>query len=182
MRRALVLLAVLAACAPSFDGTALPARAAPQFVLTDQTGHPWSLAAARGTTLALYFGYTHCPDDCPLTLEKLSRAIAALGATAHCEIVFVTVDPARDTPARLAAYLRHFHGATIVGLTGSPAALARVAAAYHVWSQRLPGKGDYQFAHASPVYLIDGNGMLRVLHDDGDATAAFSHDLRALGA
>ncbi len=186
----LLVLAALAACSsasPSFDGTALsPVRPAPLFTLTDQRGHPWSLSAQRGERVALYFGYTHCPDDCPMTLAKLSHAIAQLGPSGRtAEIAFVTVDPARDTPAVLGAYARHFHGAKIVGLTGSRASLAAVYRAYHVWSQRIPGNhsnGGYDVSHASPVFLIDANGNLRVMHDDDDPRSAFVHDLRALGA
>lgn len=182
-----ILIATLAACSSAhFVGTALPARPAPQFTLVDQDGRAWSLAAQRGTTVALYFGYTHCPDDCPLTLAKLSRAFAQIDpAHADTEIAFVTVDPARDTPAVLAAYVRHFHGARIVGLTGSGAALRAVYAAYHVWSQRIPGtsaRHGYAVAHASPVFLIDAQGRLRVVHDDDDPRSAFVHDLRILGA
>lgn len=186
MHRALSLLIALAACSPAtFDGTALPVRAAPTFTLVDQTAHAWSLASQRGKTIALYFGYTHCPDDCPLTLAKLSRAIAALGGgTSPAEIVFVTVDPARDTPTVLAAYVGHFQGARIVALTGTRAELHGVYADYHVWSQRIPGtrRGGYDVAHASQVFLIDTRGMLRVVDDDSDTTSAFVHDLRELGA
>ncbi|MGH7738366.1 MAG: SCO family protein [Candidatus Tyrphobacter sp.] len=180
----LAVLTVLAACAPSFDGEPLGHRAAPAFTLTDQRGLPWSLSAQHGKVVALYFGYTHCPDDCPLTLAKLSRAIATLGPHSHAEIAFVTVDPQRDTPSVLRAFISHFHGATIAGLTGSRASLARVYRAYDIWSQALAQRkrGGYEVAHATPVYLIDRNGMLRVLHDDSDTVAAFEHDLAALGA
>lgn len=184
----LILFLALAACSTraSFDGTALsPPRAAPAFTLTDERGEPWSLAAQRGRSIALYFGYTHCPDDCPLTLAKLSHAIADLGGGGRdAEIAFVTVDPARDTPAVLAAFLRHFHGARIAGLTGTSGAVAAVERAYHVWSHRIPGssRSGYQMAHTAPVFLIDAAGMLRVVHDDDDARSAFLHDLRALGA
>ncbi len=182
----LTLVAALIACAGGggFEGTELSA-AAPNFTLTDQSSRPWSLSAQHGTSVALYFGYTHCPDDCPLILTKLSRSIAELGPGANAEIVFVTVDPARDTPPVLAAYLHRFHGARIVGLTGSRAALAKIYAAYHVWAQRIPGSrrgGGYKVAHASPVYLIDPSGRLRVVHDDSDARSAFTHDLRNLKA
>lgn len=187
--RALLFLAIaaLAACAsPHFDGTALPARAAPPFTLTDQTGRAWSLASQRGTTIALYFGYTHCPDDCPLTLAMLSRVFAQLDPhESHTEVVFVTVDPARDTPPVIAAFIHHFHGARIVGLTGTPSTLRAIQSAYHIWSQKMPGPnahGGYAVAHASPVFLIDASGMLRVIHDDNDPRSAFVHDLRALGA
>lgn len=185
MRLLLVcLLGLLAACAsPSFDGTSLPPRPAPDFTLVDQHDRPWTLSTQRGATIALYFGYTHCPDDCPLTLAKLSRALSTL-RDRRAEIAFVTVDPARDTPARMNAYLQHFHGAPIVGLTGSRTALARVYHAYGIWAQPLPRKpnGDYDVAHASPVFLIDASGMLRVVHDDSDPRDAFVHDLRELGA
>jgi len=186
--RSLVLVLALAACSasnPAFDGTALtPPRAAPAISLTDDAGNAWTLADQRGKRVALYFGYAHCPDDCPLTLAKLSKAVAGLGAqSGTAEIAFVTVDPARDTPKALAAYVTRFHGAHLVGLTGSRAALAPVWNAYHVWVQRVPGTargGGYDMAHASPVFLIDGNGMLRVVHDDDDPRSAFVHDLALL--
>ncbi|HUY41142.1 MAG TPA: SCO family protein [Candidatus Dormibacteraeota bacterium] len=188
MRLALlaVIVTVLAACGSgtAFTGTAFsPARPAPDFTLVDQAGRNWSLASQRGTSVALYFGYTHCLDECPLTVAKLARAIAALPSGDRAEVVFVTVDPQRDTPRVLAAFVRRFRGATVVGLTGTHRALARVYAAYHVWEQRIPGRarrGGYAVAHASPVFLIDDRGMLRVLHDDGDARSAFVHDLREL--
>jgi protein SCO1/2 len=189
VRFTLFLAAVLlAACSSArFDGTAMsPVRQAPPFTLTDQSGHAWSLDSQRGERVALYFGYTHCPDDCPLTLAKLSHAIAELGSNGkNSEIAFVTVDPARDTPAVLAAYIARFHGARIVGLTGSRTALARVYRAYDVWAQRIPGASPshgYDVSHASPVFLIDSAGRLRVVHDDDDPRSAFVHDLRLLGA
>ncbi len=182
-----VAAALLAACSSPavFTGTALvPVRPAPDFTLTDQRAQPWNLSAQRGKVVALYFGYTHCADECPLTVAKLSHAIAAL-ASDRAEVVFVTVDPARDTPRVLAAFLRRVGGPNVVGLTGTPAMLGRVYAAYHVWAQRIPGKharGGYDVAHASAVFLIDARGMLRVVHDDDDTQGAFVHDLRALGA
>lgn len=177
----LPILSLVAACAaPAFEGTALAPRTAPAFSLVDQSGARWNLAAHRGTVIALYFGYTHCADECPLTLAKLSRAIAGLQ---HAQIAFVSVDPARDTPARLREYLRAFPAGRIVGLTGTPRAIAEVEHAYHVWAQRLPPKREaYDVAHSSAVFLIDAAGILRVVHDDGDPQAAFAHDFTALGA
>jgi protein SCO1/2 len=177
------LLALLVACSsPSFEGTALPPRPAPNFTLVDQYGRHWTLSEQHGSTVALYFGYTHCTDDCPLTLAKLSHALASLHGRG--EVAFVTVDPARDTPARLREYLRRFHGAAIAGLTGGRVALARVYRAYGVWAQALARRrdGSYDVAHATPVFLIDARGMLRVVHNDDDPRSAFVHDLRALGA
>jgi protein SCO1/2 len=180
----LVVLSVVAACAQraSFEGTSLPARPAPNFTLTDQYEQPWTLSAQRGTEIALYFGYTHCPDECPTTIAKLARAVAELHGH-KAEVAFVTVDPARDTPARLRTYVEKFKGGPIVGLTGSPRRLASVYHAYHVWAQRIPGdiRVGYEVAHATPVFLIDANGNLRVLHDDSDPRTAFLHDMSVLG-
>lgn len=184
---AAVTLLLLAACAaPHFRGTALtPVRAAPPIALTDSSGSAWQLAGQTGRNVALFFGYTHCADTCPLALAKLvkARAIADPSGT-RWEIAFVTIDPERDTPSVLAAYLKRF-GGDIVGLTGSQRAIAGVERAYHVWAQKIPGKrarGDYGYdeAHASVIFLIDSHGNQRVLQDASDSVASLAHDMRLL--
>lgn len=151
-------LCALAACA---RGTA-----APDFTLTDQQAQPWSLSAQHRVT-ALFFGYSHCPDTCPTTLAKLSKALAGIP---NAQVAFVTVDPERDTPAVLKHYVTKFSGAPIVALTGSLGQIAATEAAYHVWSQKIPGrrgKYDYDESHLSYVFLIDRNGYQRgILHDE----------------
>ena len=188
---ALVLLLTLTACASMqraemhFQGTALPVSQAPDFTLTSDSGGPWTLSAQHGETVALFFGYTHCPDTCPATLAKLAKAVDLQGANvSNAEIVFVTVDPQRDTPAAMKKYIAQFEGAKIIGLTGTTSQVGAVEHQYHVWAQRIPGnhsgKDDYDDAHSSVVYLIDRDGNQRVVHGDDDSLKSFAADVHTL--
>lgn len=153
--------------------------AAPDFTLTDQHGASWSLSGQHGKTVALFFGFTHCPDTCPTTLAKLGKAI---GSNPSAEIAFVTVDPQRDTPAVMNAYLKRFGGAPIVGLTGTAAQIAAVERSYHVWSQKIPGKrgaDDYDEAHISTVFFIDAAGRQRSIADQTDSVAQLASNVRS---
>lgn len=154
----------------AFTACSTVARA-PEISLTDQHGQPWALSAQRGTAFAVYFGFTHCADTCPATLAKLSSTLAA---TPNAKVLFITVDPERDTPNVLDAYVRRFSGAPIIALTGSRKQIDAVESAYHMWSQKIPGKrgkGDYDEAHTSYIVLIDRNGVQRdLLHDDASVT------------
>ena len=182
------VLCALTACSFAktghFEGTAVvPAQAAPQFSLTAHTGAPWQLSGQRGKTVALFFGYTHCPDTCPATLAKLANAVRDAKA-ANAVIAFVTVDPERDTPSVLARYLKQFDG-PIVGLTGTRAQIDAVERSYHQWAQKIPGKhgnDNYDDAHSSSIFLIDRDGDERVIHDADDAVGAIAADLRTLNA
>jgi protein SCO1/2 len=155
---------------------------APDFTLTDGDGRPFTLSAQRGRTLALFFGYTHCPDVCPATLSALAVAKRRLHGTPFAA-VFVTVDPQRDTPAVVKRYVRLFDP-DFVGLTGTPAELEPVYRAYHVYHAQQPAGGSangYLVAHSSTVTLIGPNGRIRgsALWNDGadvltDAIAAAS--------
>ena len=144
---------------------------APDFTLTDQNGRPFQLSNLRGQTVALFFGYTHCPDVCPTTLAALARAKRKLGAAgAQFHVVFVTVDPRRDTPAVIGTYVRLFD-ASFIGLTGTEAQLAPVYAAYKVYHQALPAQGSaagYLVAHGSAVDFIDPSGHVRGVGDWSD--------------
>jgi protein SCO1 len=176
MKKALALLLALA------GGCAHDGISAPDFTLTDHHGRPWALAAQRGKAVALFFGYTRCTETCPATLAKLSTAVEVQGANARdVEIAFVTIDPRRDPPAVLARYITRFNGAPIIGLTGTPAQIAEVERAYHVWSQRVPGprgRDDYDEAHTAIVFLIDRNGTISAMHDDADTVSAIASDVR----
>jgi protein SCO1/2 len=158
---------------------------APDFTLNGQNGRPFTLSEQRGRVVLLFFGYTHCPDVCPATMANLEHAIASLGpAGQSVEVAFVTVDAARDTPAALGRYAALF-GSNVVGLTGSPAALESVYAAYHVFHQdlpRRPGESTYYVAHTSAVYYIDRNGRMRGLGDWTESPAAIENRLRPLTA
>ena len=156
---------------------------APDFTLTSDTGAPWTLSAQHGKTVALFFGFTHCGDTCPDTLAKLSAAMRADGANARdAEIAFVSIDPARDTPEVMHRYIRRFDG-PVVGLTGTQAQIDAVMHAYHVWTQKIPGKHgstDYDELHTAFTFLIDRNGAMRMVHNDNDSQHDFAADLAAL--
>ncbi len=143
----------------------IPAGAlASDFTLTDQDGKPYTLSAQRGHPVALFFGYAHCPDVCPTTLAALARAKRKLGpAAADFDVVLVTVDPKRDSPAVLKRYV-HLFDPSFIGLTGSAAQLDPVYAAYHIEHEIAPTKGSangYTVAHSSVVQFISPGGRLR---------------------
>ncbi len=137
-----------------------PAKPEPQLQLTDQDGRPFDLTSLRGTPVFVYFGYTHCPDVCPTTLVDLRTAIQQAGLPA--KVVFVTVDPARDTAPVMQSYLNAYK-AGFIGLTGTAAQIATAAAAWGVQYHAEPADsgGNYAMSHTSEVYLVDASGMLR---------------------
>ena len=130
------------------------------FHLVDQTGRPVDDTLLEGKWSAVFFGYTFCPDVCPTTLAKLGATVAALGPKAdRFQVVFITVDPERDTPAALAAYLASpTFPKDVRGLTGSPEQIAAVAKAYHVYYQKVPQAGSYTMDHSAVIYLMDPKG------------------------
>jgi protein SCO1/2 len=140
------------------------------FSLTDHRCEPFDLASLRGQVVLLFFGFTLCPDACPLTLSKLAGVHARLGeAGERVRTVLVTVDPERDTPPVVAAYLQQFE-LPAVGLTGSPAEIAAVASQYGASSQTSEGHDahGYQVNHSLYLYLIDQQGRLRYLFKQED--------------
>jgi protein SCO1/2 len=163
-RRAFVLaaalvLADLAACAPASRQPAAVSIGGP-FRLTDQHGRRVDQTLLRGKWTLVYFGYTFCPDVCPATLSNLAAALDRLGPrSAAVQVVFITVDPRRDTPQQLESYLTSpsFPKGTI-GLTGSGAEIAAVAAAYHVYYRRAGEGSGYSVDHTSVIYLMDPRG------------------------
>lgn len=163
---ALAAVAIAALVAPLGGcGRAAPAAPAPSdiggpFQLTAETGARVDQRLLIGKWSVVYFGYTFCPDTCPATLAALAGAQVDLGAKARdLQVVFITVDPGRDTPKQLAAYLSSpsFPKGTI-GLTGSDADIKQVAARYHVYYQRQGTGPDYSVDHTSIAYLMDPEG------------------------
>jgi protein SCO1/2 len=137
------------------SGTWLPdARPIADFHLIDSQGRPFTRAALLGRPTLVYFGFTHCPDECPDTLAALAR-VTRQTAVPGLQVLFVTVDPQRDTPAVLAGYLRHFDP-SFLGLTGDPAEIGRLAATLGIGISRvnLPG-GGYDFDHTEAILLFD---------------------------
>ncbi len=150
-------------------GTTYDARpAAPALSGTDQDGRPFALASLRGKTVALFFGFTHCPNVCPLTLTYLERARQALPAREreNFQIVLVSVDPARDTPAKLRDYVRFF-GPGVTGVNVPEPGLKKVAADYAVWYTKTAVRSvsDYNVDHTSAVILVDRSGRRRLVWD-----------------
>ena len=144
---------------------ALINAAAPDFTLTDQSGHAFSLTGQRGHVTVLYFGYTHCPDICPTTLSDIGEILKTLGPDAkHVRILFVTVDPDRDTADTLATYVSNF-GNRIDGLRGTPDQLAALARRYRVAYSATPAAGGrpYEVTHSPAVYVFDGSGAARLI-------------------
>jgi protein SCO1/2 len=152
------------------------------FHLTDEHGRPVGAANYAGKLRLVYFGFSHCDDVCPATLHTLTEAIARLGAEAgRVRVLFVSVDPRRDTPAVLARYAHHF-GPQVVGLTGSQAQLRALAKRYRVsFSYGKPdAKGDYEVYHSSAVFTFDGRGRARLLVGQKEGAATIAADLKRL--
>ena len=129
------------------------------YALIDQNGLPRSSKDFAGRWQLIYFGYTHCPDVCPLTLEMMADVMAKLGPAAHrVAPIFITVDPKRDTPQVMKAYVASF-GKNFFGLTGSQSQIAAVEKEYRVYARRhdLP-HGDYAMDHSSVIYLMGPDG------------------------
>jgi protein SCO1/2 len=133
----------------------------PSFELTDHNGEPFSSTALAGKPYAVFFGFTHCPDVCPTTLLEVGNLLHALGDDAgRLRMVFVTVDPERDTPAQLRQYLGSFDP-RIVGLTGSEQQIAAVAKGWGAFHNKIPeGDGTYTIVHSAYIYLMDRNNRL----------------------
>ena len=159
-----------------------PPRAA-DFTLTAHTGKPIRLGDFQGKLVLLYFGYTYCPGICPTTLAEVAQALQTLGpkAAEKMQVLMVSVDPERDTPARLAAYLTYFN-ASFLGLTGTPDEIATTAAAYGIYYKKYeetPTNG-YVVDHTSMVIVVDDKGFVQLLFPFGTPAQAIADDLAAL--
>ena len=160
-----------------------PPRVAPAIGLQASDGSVFDLAKYRGKVVVLEFGYTHCTEVCPVSLAALAQARKLLGAdAAKLQVVFITVDPARDTVARLRGYLAHFDP-SFIGVTGSAARIDAVLKAYGIESaKRMAGGSEtgYMMSHSSYLYFVDTRGMLRALMPFGRPAADIAHDVQLL--
>ena len=153
-----------------------------EFSLTDDAGRQVSALNYRGKTVLLYFGYTSCPDECPTTLSKLALALKSTKDHGAGNVVlFVSVDPQRDSVGRLHAYARAF-GPQFVGLRGTPQELTTLSKRYRItYSYGKPDKsGDYEVTHSTGVFVFDGTGRSRLLVLPNDSTDAITADLDRL--
>lgn len=136
------------------------------FVLTDQNGQVRKDTDFRGRFVLVYFGYSYCPDVCPTTLAVIADAFDKLPRPDRIVPIFITVDPARDTPAVLKAYLKAF-GPEFVGLTGSDAAISAIERKYHVYATKRPLQGGgYGMDHSNQIYLIGPDGKFIAVFDE----------------
>ncbi len=182
---ALLVLAV-AACgptAPKFRGSDVTGVGyGHDFHLTDHNGKPRTLADFRGKVVAIFFGYTQCPDVCPTTLSELAAALSKLGPdAARVQVLFVTVDPERDTRELLSEYVPAFNP-TFLGLYGDAQATAATAKEFKIIYQKQPGAtpGTYTVDHSAGTYLYDPQGRLRVYESFSQGPDAFAHDIGEL--
>ncbi len=153
------------------------------FSLTGDDGRPVTGASFRGRASLVYFGYTHCPDVCPETMGRLMEVLAKLGPDAQkVRILFITVDPARDTPQALHDYVGAFDSKHAEGLTGTDWQIESLAKRYRVAYQmeKRDPNGNYEVTHSSAVYVFDAQGRARLLATDNDTPDAIAEDLRRI--
>lgn len=185
---ALLLFAtLLSACdkAPDFKNLDITGNKqfGSDFSLPDTAGKTRTLADFKGKAVVLFFGYTHCPDVCPETMGRLIQVLDKLGPDAQkVRILFVTVDPARDTPQALHDYVGAFDSKHAEGLTGTDRQIESLAKRYRVAYQmeKRDPNGSYEVTHSSAVYVFDAEGRARLLATDNDTPDAIAQDLRRI--
>jgi protein SCO1/2 len=160
----LVALALGACAQPRPAGNLDGAAIGGDFALVDERGRPVTSASYDGQWRLMYFGFTYCPDVCPVDAAKLGQGLRAFEAShpdaaARVQPLFVTVDPERDTPTALAEFTDNFHP-RLVGLTGTPAQVEAALKAFRVYARRVPGatEGSYSYDHLAVFYLLDPEG------------------------
>ena len=167
----------------TFQGSLIePPVAAPEFELTDMNGQPFHLSQLSDQVVVMFFGYTGCPDVCPVTLTEFLQIRSKLGEAAdRVSFVFVTVDPERDTPERMRKYLTNFDP-EIIGLSGERSELEPVWADYGVYQAKVEdGNPDnYLVDHSSRIYVIDADGNLRLTYLFGTENQLITEDVRHL--
>jgi protein SCO1/2 len=177
---------LLTACgAYQFKGSQYPeSQIAPDFQLDTADGQSFQLSQQRGKIVLMFFGYTSCPDVCPITLTQAHQILQGLGSQANeVTFLFITVDPERDTPAVLSSYTKAFDPA-IVGLTGTPQELQAVYQAYGILVQKAPPEegaaGGYSVTHTARMFLVDTQGHLSLSYSYGTPADDIVQDIRHL--
>jgi len=181
-----ILAALMAACSPGgpeFRATDITgATFGREIALTDTAGKARTLADFKGKAVVVFFGFTQCPDICPTALSTLAQTMKQLGKDAdRVQVLFVTIDPERDTPELLAQYVPAFDP-RFLGLTGDAAAIDKVAKEFKVIYRKVPGKtaDTYTMEHSSGTFVLDPQGRPRLYAAHGTGADAFAHDLREL--
>lgn len=152
------------------------------FSLTDFNGKPRTLADYKGKVVVVFFGYTQCPDVCPTTMAEMASVMQKLGPQAdQVQVLFITLDPERDTPQLLASYVPAFDK-RFMGLYGTPEQTAKTAKDFKVFYSKVPGSapGSYTIDHMAGSYVFDKDGRLRLFVRHGVAADSIVHDVRQL--
>lgn len=167
--------------AKGIAGSPLATAIGGKFTLTDQNGKQFTDADLKGKWRLVFFGYTHCPDVCPTALNDLSLALDQLDARkSEVGIVFISVDPDRDTPAVLKSYVESFD-APIVGLTGTPDEVAQAAKDYRVYyAKHARADGGYDMDHSALIYIMDPQGRFTATFTPDDTSDAMAARLKKL--
>lgn len=155
---------------------------AKDFSLPDFNGKTRTLADFKGKAVVVFFGYTQCPDVCPTTMVEMANVMKQLGPQADkVQVIFITVDPERDTPELLSKYVPAFDQ-RFIGLAGDKAATEKVAKDFKVFFQKVPGKepGSYTMDHTAGSYVFDPQGRIRLFIRHGQGTEPIVHDLKQL--
>ena len=182
----LLAAALLAACGPgkpsfkSVDVTG--ADFGRELKLTDHTGKPRTLADFQGKVVVVFFGFTQCPDVCPTTLVEMKAVKEKLGKDGErVQVLFVTVDPERDSPELLAKYVPAFDP-SFIGLYGDAEATARTAKEFKVFYKKAPGSSptSYSVDHTAALYIYDPSGRLRLFAKHAQGADALAHDIKLL--
>ncbi|MDR3394914.1 MAG: SCO family protein [Parasulfuritortus sp.] len=183
-----VFLALMAGCGPSkrtdFKATDITgADFGRHLELTDHNGVKRSLSDFRGKLVVLFFGYTHCPDVCPTTLSDVASALKLMtpDEAKQVQVLFVTVDPERDTPDMLREYVPYFYP-TFLGLYGTPAEVATAAKEFRIHYSKHAESGPigYLVDHTAGSYVLDRKGRIRLFQPYGQPSADIAHDLSLL--
>ena len=184
----ILFVTLLAACKPSapqaqFSATDVTGAAfAKTLNLTDHNGKPRTLADFKGKVVALFFGYTHCPDVCPTTMTDLKQSMKLLGDDAEqVQVLFVTLDPERDTQQVLAQYIPAFDK-RFIGLYGTQQQTATVTKEFKIFAAKVEsgGKSGYTIDHSAGLYLYDKAGNIRLYADYGTKPDALAADIKKL--
>jgi protein SCO1/2 len=170
----------------TFRGTSYdqPYPAASDFNLIRANGETFKLSDQRGKVSLLFFGYTSCPDICPTTMAELKQALDRLSPDnlKQVQVIFVTVDPKRDTPELVQEYVDHFNQSSFIGLSGSEQELAKVWNAYGIYRLEVPGASaaGYSVDHTARITMIDKNGNMRVSFGIDTPVDDLVHDIQLL--
>lgn len=171
--------------APVFVGVSLEAGALDgRFDLVDHHGQSRRLEDFRGKVVAIFFGYTHCPDVCPTTLANVARGVKQMGdAGRQVQVLFVTLDPERDRPEVLARYVPAFDK-SFLGLSASPEVIAETAARFRIYYKKVEsaGRSRYTIDHTAGVVVFDKHGVPRLYLNHGQKPVDIAHDLGILAA